>query len=115
MENLVEIFEYNGPDYDRTMKFGTWCVAYLNYSEGHKEGNIKFLERHNETDEVFVLLTGTATLLIDADAKRLDMEPFKIYNVKKSVWHNIILSEDAKILIVENNDTGKANSDYMDI
>lgn len=29
------------------------------------------------------------------------------------VWHNILVTEDAKVLIVENADTGKHNSDYM--
>ena len=28
-----EVFEYNGVGYDRTMHFGEWRVAFLNYAE----------------------------------------------------------------------------------
>jgi hypothetical protein len=36
----------------------------------------------------------------------------KIYNVKKSVWHTVVLSRDGSVLIVENRDTSRDNSDY---
>jgi hypothetical protein len=38
------------------------------------------------------------------------MEPLKLYNVKRGVWHTHTLSEDATVLIVENVDTTDANS-----
>jgi len=38
------------------------------------------------------------------------MQPFKFYNVKKSAWHTHTLSQDAAVLIVENQDTSHANS-----
>jgi hypothetical protein len=31
--------------------------------------------------------------------------PFKLYNVKRGVWHSHTFSADAKVLIVENRDT----------
>jgi hypothetical protein len=40
------------------------------------------------------------------------MEQGKIYNVKKSIWHAIVLSPDASTLIVENCDTSEGNTDY---
>ena len=43
------------------------------------------------------------------------LEPGKIYNVKKSVWHTVVLSQDGSILIVENQDTVKENSDYFSL
>ena len=49
-----EVFEYNGVGYDRTMNFGEWRVAFLNYAE--RFDVIDKLERHMLTDEVFVLL-----------------------------------------------------------
>ena len=38
-----------------------------------------------------------------------------IYNVRQAVWHAIHVSEDALVLIVENSNTGKVNSEYMEI
>ena len=49
------------------------------------------MQRHNETDEVFVLLCGRCILFIGEGDEKVkavhaqDMQPFKIYNVKKSV------------------------------
>ena len=39
-----------------------------------------------------------------------DLEPFKIYTVKKAAWHTHTLSEDAMVLVVENRDTDAENS-----
>jgi len=76
------------------------------------------VERHNETDEVFVLLEGQAVLFIGAGSETVTelyaqvLEPKKMYNVKRGVWHCTVLSRDASILIVENCDTSQTNSDY---
>jgi hypothetical protein len=43
------------------------------------------------------------------------MQPFKIYNVKKSVWHSHTLSRDAKLLIVENRNTTFDNSPFCSL
>ena len=81
--------------------------------------NIDTFQRHLETDEVFVLLTGKCILFIGAGADQIteiygeDMLPFKAYNVKKSAWHFHTVSEDAIILIVENRDTGSINSNNI--
>jgi hypothetical protein len=40
------------------------------------------------------------------------MEPGKAYNIKKSTWHTVTLSPDGAILLVENMDTSKENSNY---
>ena len=37
-----------------------------------------------------------------------------LYIVKKNAWHNIMVSEDAKVLIVENADTCRENTEYME-
>ena len=111
----LEIFDYNGPGYDPTMHFGAWRVAFLNYGERFERENFTQMERHLKTDEVFVLLSGRATLVIGEQKQEYDMEPGKIYNVKQGVWHQILCSKDAKVLIVENHDTSVENSEYMDI
>ncbi len=112
MEGL-EILNYTGEDYKPVVSFGAWRVAYLNYSERFDPEKIDTLERHMETDEVFVLLAGKATLLVGENAEECPMEKFKCYNVKKAVWHTIATSRDAHVLIVENADTKDENSEFM--
>jgi hypothetical protein len=43
------------------------------------------------------------------------MERGKIYNVKRNAWHTILLSRDASVLLVENRDTGKHNSEITQL
>ena len=113
MEGL-EILEYTGVDYKPVVYFEGWRVAYLNYSERFDPEKINKLERHMETDEVFVLLEGRATLLIGENAEEVPMEKNKTYNVKKGVWHTIATSRDAHVLIVENADTDDTNSEFLE-
>ena len=39
------------------------------------------------------------------------MEPCKIYNVPQGTWHHIVVSEDVAVLVVENSDISKDNTD----
>ena len=105
-----EVFEYNGVGYDRTMNFGEWRVAFLNYAE--RFDVIDKLERHMLTDEVFVLLSGRASLVTGKEFLETPLEPCKIYNVKQGAWHALLMDPDAKVLIVENHDTARENSEY---
>ena len=111
----LEIFEYEGEDYDPTMSFDKWLVALANYSPRFDRNNFSKMERHLETDEVFVLLSGTASLVIGEDKKVTDLEIGKIYNVKRGVWHQVFIDKGSKVLIVENSDTTKENSEYKEI
>lgn len=118
-ERFLEVKEFLGEGYQPCVDFGRWRVAVLRYIEELHPENIDALERHNETDEVFVLLAGKCVLLIgDGDTKDqavhpVDMDPGKIYNIKKGVYHSHALSRDALVLIVENRDTGATNSDRL--
>lgn len=109
----LDVFDYNGEGYNPTFKFDTWIVAYLNYAPRFDRKTLEYLERHNETDEVFILLEGAATLLIGENGEEVVMDKFKQYVVKKGEWHNIIVSRDAKVIVVENSNTSKQNSEYM--
>lgn len=91
-----------------------WLVGLLSY--GEKFSRLSALERHNLTDEAFVLNCGEATLYT-AD-KDLNITPHKmekgaVYTVKKGEWHHIVVSKDALVTVVENSDTSKENSDYL--
>jgi len=43
------------------------------------------------------------------------MEKRKMYNIKKGVWHNLAGNEQMVLLIVENADTSKGNSDFFPV
>jgi hypothetical protein len=115
-DTLLEIREYNGLGYQPIIDYETWRVAILRWQDDMLPENINVFQRHLETDEVFVLLTGKCILFIgDGDDAITqiyaeDMVPLKAYNVKKRSWHFHTVSEDAVILIVENRDTNAANS-----
>lgn len=120
-EKLLEVRDYTKEGYSPVVDYAEWRVAVLNYSKDLLPGNITAMQRHNETDEVFVLLRGCCILFIgEGDKKVMDifaenMQPFKIYNVKKSVWHTHTLSRDAKVLIVENRNTTFDNSPFCSL
>ena len=113
---LVEVKQYHGEGYSPMIDFETWRVAVLKYCDELLPQNITALQRHDESDEVFVLLQGNCTLFI-ADGKekvgtiyREPMELLKLYNIKKSTWHSHTLSKDGVVLIVENMNTCSMNS-----
>ena len=109
----IDIYSPDKDGYEVKHTFDAWRVAYLRYAE--RFDRITYLERHLETDEIFVLLQGKAVLLHGENIEKTQMELNKIYNIPKGEWHNIKVSEDALILIFENADTSKSNSEYMPI
>ncbi|MFZ5562844.1 MAG: hypothetical protein ACOZBW_02245 [Thermodesulfobacteriota bacterium] len=118
-ESLLEVREYNNEGYRPVVDYGAWRVAILNYSGDLLPEKLVSMQRHNETDEVFVLLAGRCILFIgeggDTTVTRVfaqDMNPLKVYNVKKAVWHTHTLSKDAMVLVVENRDTTFGNSPF---
>jgi len=117
-ETLLEVHDYTLAGFRPVIDYGAWRVAILNSSEELLPENLSQMERHHETDEVFVLLRGRCILFLGAGDETItqiyaeEMRPFKIYNVKKAAWHTHTLSEEAMVLVVENRDTTTANSAY---
>ena len=122
-EGLLKVSSHEWPGYAPMADYGAWRVALMNRGPKFAPGGLSRMERHNETDEVFVLLEGRAMLFIaeaaDGDAPgevhSVPMEPSRLYNVRRAAWHACALSADAKVLIVENADTSATNSDYADL
>ena len=108
----IEILEYEGDGYDATMNFGAWRVAIANYIDAFDREKCKYLERHLETDEVFVLLSGEATLITGLEMTETPMEIGKIYNVKLGAWHALFMEKGSKVLIVEEHSTCEENSEF---
>lgn len=108
----MEIFKFNGEGYRSLIEYNGWRVAIINSSEKLLEENICKIERHLETDEVFILLMGEAILYIGKDMKKTIMEQGKFYNVKCNEWHCISMKKNSKVAVVENSNTGEKNSEY---
>jgi len=112
-----EIFEHNDLGYQTLMHYGNWRVAILNYIDDCSIDNLVYFEAHHYNDEGFILLEGEAKLIFAdikenkiVDISRINLEKNKVYNVKKDVYHTQVLSKDAKIILVEEKDTGDATS-----
>jgi len=107
MKQLIEEYRYGGAGYKPCLITKNWQAALLNYTGEQGYKRMDNMEKHTETDEVFVLLEGHA-ILIAAD-KEDDKITFEakalqkgiIYNIPQGVWHNIAMGEDARILIFE--------------
>ena len=103
----MEIFGYDGENFNVAMSFGEWKIGFLRYGDRFSDYNC--VERHLETDEVFVLLDGRATLYEQDIA--YEMEKNKVYNVKKGMWHHIVVTPDTTVLVVENKNTTPDNTE----
>ncbi|WP_421811339.1 hypothetical protein [Flagellimonas sp.] len=98
-----------------------WQVAQLNYTPEQDVKNIIRLDRHNLTDEVFILLRGDA-VLVAAEVKdngieyyMEKLEPMVTYNIPSKVWHNIAMREDCEIIIVERANTHIDDFEHLDL
>ena len=118
-EHLLEVHRHDGPSYQPLVDFEAWRVAILNFSPDLLPQNLTRMQRHNQTDEVFVLLAGKCILFVgDGDETvtqlhAVELAPGQVYNVRRAVWHTHTLSADAKVLVVENRDTTYDNSPFV--
>jgi len=113
-QHRVDIFDWDGPGYRHFVDHRGWRVALMNYEERFDLHHQEQVERHNGSDEVFVLTRGQGVLftLTDAGLQVFDMQPGAIYNVTAGTWHSCIGLPDTSWLIVECDDVGAANTDF---
>lgn len=108
MESFVRIAEYEGPGTGGEMSGGGWNVLLLNYLPRLRPDRIENMQKHIDTDECFVLLSGKAILFVADGAEKPErlqyypMEQGRIYLVPRGIWHAPAMTPDAKILLVEN-------------
>ena len=114
----ITISSFDNEGYAPVVDFQSWRVAMLNYIDELEPQNIDNFQCHSDTDEVFVLLQGRCVLFLAELDEQLnitnilsyDMQPNRVYNIKRGVYHTHTLTRDAKVLIVENQDTCDENS-----
>lgn len=110
----VDNFGWEGEGYRPLVACRDWLVALMNWEPRFDLANVGQVERHNRTDEVFVLTHGRGILFVDTDEsiQAIDMETGVIYNVTAGTWHSVIGTRESSWLIVESNDTDAQNTDY---
>jgi mannose-6-phosphate isomerase-like protein (cupin superfamily) len=105
----------------RVYENAKWTVGIKNWKQANDIAHINCVERHNQTDELFVLVAGTCTLIQATESgERLDiqavkMEKGKVYNIPQGLWHNTVTREDTKLILIEDSSTGSENSDVRDL
>lgn len=112
-----DIYDFNGIGYEKLFHHRDWRVAVLNYIEELEIDQLKYMEAHQLTDEVFVLLEGSCHLFFaevqDHEIKSvcaLSLEKHKVYKIPAGIFHTHTLSHDAKLLIIEEENTSDDNS-----
>ena len=120
MQKILE-YTFEGEGMTRVFENPKWMVGIKNWKPMNDIANINNLERHNETDELFILLNGQCTLLFanetadGLDIQAVEMEPMKVYNIPRTLWHNTVTRKDTKLALIEDSSTGSANSDNLDL
>jgi hypothetical protein len=113
----LEIHEWNEDGYKPLVFSHDWQAAILNWEPVFDPEGIGDVERHNQTDEVFVLTRGRAVLFtIDGIGMQVvEMQIGVIYNVRKGVWHSLISTRDASWIIVEDRDTHLGDCEFRQL
>ena len=117
----IEKYFHKGDGYNPFLITKQWQVAQLNFMPEIGFDAIDRVECHTKTDEAFILLKGIV-VLISADMKEktmrfdvLRMNPGITYNVPAGIWHSIAMDREAKVIIVENNNTHLDDVEYTQL
>jgi mannose-6-phosphate isomerase-like protein (cupin superfamily) len=113
----IEVSKFEGEGMGRVYENKKWMVGIKNWKLANDISCLDCLERHNETDETFVLLSGHCTLIYanevagGLEMRAVVMEPFKVYTIPATLWHNTVTRRNTKMALIEDSATGPANSD----
>lgn len=116
MKQLIMERQHDGEGIGGEIAAKDYLCSFLNFLPRLVPEKVVSMQKHTETDETFVLLQGKAMLFLADGEDRPEqisavrLEPGRSYTVPLGVWHAPVMSEDAKILLVENNNTVDRNS-----
>ncbi len=114
----IASYEFTGEGMRRMYENEKWTVGIKNWKPANDITGLDMLERHNKTDELFVLLSGSCTLISAEETEngwvfdKVDMQPARVYNIPRTLWHNTITQKDTKMILIEDSNTGESNSDF---
>ena len=116
MEETIFINQYDGEGIGGELVANNYHCSFLTFLPRLIPEKVISMQKHTESDETFVLLTGKAMLFLsngDESPNQIScvkLEREKSYTVPIGIWHAPVMSEDAKIFLVENNNTVDSNS-----
>lgn len=118
---MIQAADFTGEGMNRVYENAKWMVGIKNWKPANDRMGIDCLERHNETDESFILLNGECVLVYAVengaalDFGAVNMEPCKLYTIPKGLWHNTITEKNTKLALIEDASTGMENSDLRNL
>jgi mannose-6-phosphate isomerase-like protein (cupin superfamily) len=113
----IESYAFPGEGMQRVYENEKWTVGIKNWKPANDIAGIDMLERHNQTDELFVLIAGACTLVSAEETAdgiqfhKVVMEANKVYRIPATLWHNTIMKQDTKMILIEDSATSMDNSD----
>ncbi len=113
----ITVHEFSGEGMRRVFENQKWMVGIKNWKPANDIAGIDMLERHNRTDELFVLAAGSCTLVCAEETPdglvfdKVEMEPCRVYCIPATMWHNTVTQKDTKMILIEDSNTGMNNSD----
>lgn len=116
----IKTFTFEEKGMTRVYENDQWMVGIKNWKPENDSANFDNMERHNLTDELFVLLAGNCTLLYAEEVEgemrfgSVKMEQNKVYCIPKTMWHNTITTPDVKLVLIENSNTSMDNSEIYE-
>lgn len=119
--NLIETYRFDGSGYNPFLIREGWQVAQLNYMPEQDLLNITKMDRHLLTDEVFVLLKGTAILIAATENNNefqfecIKMKAGITYNISVKLWHNIAMDKGSELIIFEKDKTHLGDFEYQQL
>ncbi len=110
-------FDLTGKGFNVVFKSDSWQIACITYSYQYSKEGFNHLKRHLTTDEVFVLIKGNAVLHTMENEKLVSetLTKEKLYCVYKNTWHYLEISEDAKLVVMENSDLLPEQTERMEL
>jgi hypothetical protein len=119
LEEAMQVYSrrHDGEGLARVYENKAWMVGLKNYKPSNDARRFTEIERHRETDELFLLLSGSCVLLSASEEKgalRFESQAMRtgaLYVVPASLWHTTITEPGATLALVEDPRTGAANSD----
>ncbi len=118
---LIERYFNEEAGYEPILIRDGWQIGHLNFMPGLAADAIDRVERHQRTDEVFILFRGSSLLVAGEETPaglRLEvvaMEPGVTYNIPASCWHTIAMAPGDLVLIVERDGTHLEDVEYRSL
>lgn len=112
---MIDLKKITKNGFDVLFSDENFKCAFITKSEDYSFGSVRVMKRHENTDEIFVLLCGKAVILTFENDRFRETELIEkqAYNVKKSTWHYLALEDDAVVFVVEKSDTDATNSQML--